>query len=102
MNKKKIIIILVVAALLLLTALLVIRRNNPDVFRDKEKEKVFIPEFLSSSEKQSWGIAEETRIQVINRNENGEVSVYRVIESDDQVVNPEEMGPVSPRTQPME
>lgn len=102
MNKKKIIIIFAVAAFLVILLLLLIREGGPKIFNKGEDEKVFVPEFLSSSEKQSMGIPEETKIQVINRDKDGEVSIYRVIESDDQIVNPGEIGPISPRTEPLE
>lgn len=98
MNKRKIIISIILGGLLLVLVILLINRVQDSKEPQRESEKVFIPEYLSSEEKQSLGIPEEANIQVINRNSDGEVSVYKIVESGAQAINPEEIAPISPRT----
>lgn len=98
MSRKNIIIISIATIFLISTSIFFIKNNRLNVFNDADNEEIFIPEFLSSVEKQSLGIPEENNIQVVTRDDNGEVLVYRVIESDDQVINPGDVESVSPRT----
>lgn len=46
------------------------------------------PVFMTSEEKQIFAIPEETKIQVINRGEDGSVITYRIINNDADVVIP--------------
>lgn len=102
MNKKKLIIVSLLGILLLILVIFLINWTKDSKNSPNEPEKVFVPEYLNSEEKQSLGIPEEAKIQVINRDNNGKVSIYKVVESDNQVVNPEEVSPLSPRTEQSE
>lgn len=58
------------------------------------------PEFMSDSEKKVFGLPSETKVQVISREKDGEISVYKIIRSDSDVVsNPSLLPPISPRSQ---
>lgn len=46
------------------------------------------PVFMTSEEKQIFAIPEETKIQVINRGEDGSVITYKIINNDADVVIP--------------
>lgn len=47
----------------------------------------FTPEFLTLEEKKSENINPDSKIQVIKRNERGEITVYKVIRNDNDIVN---------------
>ncbi len=46
------------------------------------------PVFMTSEEKQIFAIPEETKIQVINRGEDGSIITYKIINNDADVVIP--------------
>jgi len=98
MTKKKIIIIASGAVFLIfILVLLLINNRNSNIKSGSSRDNVFVPEFLSVDEKQSLGIPEHEQIQVISRDENNEVLVYKIIEEGAQAVNPQNIAPLSPR-----
>ncbi len=97
MRNKKILIIFSVLILAVVIALILLNSKYSLVGRLGLQEEVFEPEFLSVSEKQELGIPDNEIIQVLLRNANNEVAVYRVLDSEDEAVNPQDIGPISPR-----
>lgn len=100
MNKRlKIIIIASVCLIILIIIALVvlINRQNLGLLGKPVAEK-FTPDFLSLEEKQSIGIPAEANIQVISRDSEGGVSVYKVVNSEGEAINPQEVKPISPRS----
>lgn len=100
MDKKKIIIIVSSAAVLLAAMIIImflIKKNRESVPTDGNAVKIFTPDFLSVDEKTKLGIPEEIKIQAMTRNENGEVTVYKIIKNDSDIINPAEVKPISPR-----
>jgi len=99
-NKKKVIIILIVL-IILLSLPWFISLVKKEVFdnsnSDGAVETIFEPEFLSDTEKQSLGIPIEETIQVMSRDMNNEISVYRVINDENKVVDPSQIIPLSPQ-----
>ncbi len=90
-QKKKIIIISVsfILFLLIVISILLIRhQKGGSIFEKKQAETVFVPEFLNEEEKTSLGIPAKYDIQVLNRDENGKLKVYRVIREGEDPVNP--------------
>jgi hypothetical protein len=56
------------------------------------------PEFLDDAAKLDIGLPPETNVQVLRRGAAGQVTVYKVIKSEaDIVVDPSQIGPLSPR-----
>ncbi len=59
---------------------------------------LYSPEFMTDKEKESFGLPSETRVQVISREQDGNVSVYKIIRNEQDVVsNPSQLSPISPR-----
>lgn len=98
-KKKNLVILLSITGLLviLLVVLVLVGRNSYlEILVDKE---VFVPEFMSEEEKASLGISEDINIQVMGRQEDGEVSVYKVLQAGEEAVDFRNLGPISPREQ---
>ncbi len=57
------------------------------------------PVFMSSEEKASLYISEETRVQVLNRDEKGEAITYKIINNDSEVITESQMAPIRPENQ---
>lgn len=101
MDKKKIIVIAsaVLVILLIIISLVIYKNKQAKNLEEMNKqEKVFVPEFMSAEEKAKLEIPADAKIQAVTRDANGEVSVYRVIKSDSDIVDPATVGPISPRT----
>ncbi len=54
----------------------------------------FEPEFLTTQEKNKFTIDPNTKVQAVFRNNAGEVTVYKIINNDSDVVNPKDVGSV--------
>ena len=101
MNKKKIIIISAISLILISIILLVVFRKKTDstiidvnsglVGKTTEKN---VPSFLTSAEKAKLKIPDDKKIQAITRDENGEVTVYKIINKDSDVVDPSQIKPI--------
>jgi len=59
------------------------------------------PDFLNVAEKAEFGLPPEVKVQSLKRNAAGKVLVYRIINSDqDIVLDPSKIGPISPHQKP--
>jgi len=102
MDKKKIIIISVsVLILLLIISLVVFKKKNDSTIIDvnsglvgKITEKT-APSFLTSAEKAKLKIPDNRKIQAITRDRNGEVTVYKIINKDSDIVDSTQIKPIS-------
>lgn len=57
-----------------------------------------VPEFLDDAAKLNIGLPAETKVQVLRRGDSGQVTVYKVIKSEADIVSdPAQIGPISPR-----
>ncbi|MCC6582032.1 MAG: hypothetical protein IT440_16495 [Phycisphaeraceae bacterium] len=55
------------------------------------------PEFMTAQEKAKFDLAGDSRVQVISRDEEGQISVYKIIRSEEDVVtDPSKLPPISP------
>lgn len=55
------------------------------------------PEFMTAQEKAKFELADDSRVQVISRDEEGQISVYKIIKSEEEVVlDPSQLPPISP------
>lgn len=101
MNKKKIIIIASsVLALLLIIWLVVflIKKNGNTINSNLNSSKAFTPDFLTAQEKDNLKIPADMRIQAMARDQAGDVTVYKIIKNDSDIVDPSQVAPISPRT----
>lgn len=93
-NKKIIIILGFLIILFLLVAIVWFVNNNNKHQVDYQKiidqEEKFTPEFLNDVEKRALDIDVNKKIQVITRDQNGEVAVYRIINQEVDIVNPKQ------------
>jgi hypothetical protein len=61
-----------------------------------------IPDFLSTTEKAKLGISAQLKVQALGRDARGQVTVYKIIKDDsDVVVDPSNIKPISPHHQPI-
>lgn len=73
-------IVLVVA--ILVTLAIVFLNKDKELPENNVDYNFYIPEFMDTQEKASLSLPEDSKIQVLKRNDNGEVSVYKVIRED--------------------
>jgi uncharacterized protein YpmS len=104
LNNKKTIIITLIILLILIVLLVVVliignnRKNNGEYNPSKYGySENFAPSFLSEEEKNNLKIPVNSKIQVMTRDESGEVVVYKVINNDSDIVDPVTVEPISPR-----
>jgi len=99
MNKNKIIIGAILALLLIVTLSFFIffDYSNED-YRDVVPD-AYEPEYMTLEEKASFSLPEDSKIQVLKRNDGGNVTVYKIIrEEGDEVIDIEAIDrPVDPR-----
>lgn len=92
MIKKKYIIVLSVVVLILVVISLSVSLLKSNIKRDNTPvSKNFAPEFLSAAELNSFRIATSTKAEVIKRDQTGKVIIYRIIHSDSDIVNPDDV-----------
>ena len=54
-------------------------------------------EFMTTQEKASFELPEDSRVQVISRDGGGQISVYKIIKSEEDIVpDPSQLAPISP------
>lgn len=107
MTKNKKIIIIASSAVVLLLILISVwiffakskqSSNNPLEPNKNNSHNLPAIEYLNEAEKNKLGVSPETKIQALGRDENGEVTVYKVIKSESDVVtDPAKVEAVSPR-----
>lgn len=101
LDKKKIIIIAssVLALLLIIFLIIFLTKKNGNVSdNNTDVPKSFTPDFLNVAEKTKLGIPVEAKIQAMTRDQQGEVTVYKVIKNDSEIVDPSQVKPASPRS----
>lgn len=101
MKNKKIVILVCVGVLVLLIVLALIfnqsRQNKATEVPVNNVAQVFRADYLSEAEKQKLEIPNNTKVQALKRNTQGEVMVYKIIRTDKDIVNPNDIAPLSPR-----
>lgn len=84
MKKKQIIIISIMLMAVIAIALLLIFTSSdkePGYEADFVYES-YTPEFMDAQEKSSFNLPEDSKIQVLKRDESGQVDVYKIIRED--------------------
>ena len=101
MKNKKIIILVSIGLLILLFAVVLIfkqsQRNKVSETPGTAITPVFQADYLSQAEKQKLELPAETKVQALKRNTQGEVMVYKIIRTDKDITNPNDIAPISPR-----
>ena len=90
-KKKYIIVLSVVVLILVVISLSVFLLKSTIKKENTSASKKFTPEFLSTAELNSFRIATSTKVEVIKRDQAGKVIIYRIIRSDDDIVNPDDV-----------
>lgn len=104
LDKKKIIIIAssVLALLLIIFLIMFLVKKNGTVSNNTDNNtdvpKSFTPDFLNVAEKTKLGIPVDAKIQAMMRDQQGEVTVYKIIKNDSDIVDPSQVMPISPRS----
>ncbi|HQO11021.1 MAG TPA: hypothetical protein PK086_00130 [bacterium] len=90
MKKNSIIIIGVVICLIVVFVLLYFFRDEPStqtpLLNDIQPQSV-APVLMTAEEKNSLFIPVDKEVQVLRRNADGEIMTYKIIESQDQIIN---------------
>lgn len=56
------------------------------------------PEFMNAQEKKQFQVPSDLKAQIINRNESGNITVYKIVNTDaDVVLDPNNIPSISPR-----
>lgn len=80
MKKKKILILLVVTILVFITILIIYNSRVTKIeYKTSTVDNIYQPEFMNNEEKASFGLPEDSKIQVMKRNDKGEVDIYKII-----------------------
>lgn len=91
MNNKKVIMLISGVLVLLIIVFLSMSFFKGNNLNDNKKGSTALvdskPEFLSTAEKTKLGIPTDTKIQAITRDENGEITVYKIIHNDSDITN---------------
>lgn len=100
MNKKKIIIVSLIIILLLAIIFAIIFLTRKKELRPAAEQghtDNFTPDILNVEEKTKLGIPVEAKIQAMTRDENGEVTVYKIIKNDSDIIDPEKVESINLR-----
>ncbi len=104
MKKKstKLLILVVLAVIILVLIFLLVSRSLTNNKTNDSVQiiptKTFTPEFMNSSEKEALNLPAESKAQIIKRDAQGGVMVYKLIKNETDAVNPATIGPISPHT----
>lgn len=91
MNKKNIIIMIVGIILISLLVVLLLKQDNHfNKVNTRQKtvhKSAYTPEFLSDKEKSELNIPSNVKVQVLKKNSDGKVEIYKIIRHDWDVVD---------------
>ena len=86
MNKKKTIVILLATLLVIVVVLIIILPKNKKEIFTNNTISTYEPEFMNDDEKTSFGLIEDSKIQVLKRGDGGAVEVYKIIREESDIV----------------
>jgi hypothetical protein len=112
LNDKQLAILLAISFLVLLILVLAVyyqskskKINNPalndfgveqNLINDKT-EVLDHPEFMEDSEKESFSVSKDLKIQIIKRGADGKTEVYKIIKDDSEIIaDPREIKAIQP------
>lgn len=100
MNKKKIIIIIsaiIVLLLITLAIMFLVKKNESETNIKSGSTDKFTPDMLNVEEKTRLGIPTEMKIQAMMRDEKGTVTIYKIIKTDSDIIDPKKVESINPR-----
>lgn len=99
MKKKWVIIIFVfVLVIFILGYLIIAPKINNQYISFNNQQNQYQPEFMTVEEKENFNLPEDSKIQVLKRGDNGQIDVYKIIRSEEDVENdPDSIEPIDPR-----
>ncbi|MFA6514328.1 MAG: hypothetical protein WCT50_03535 [Patescibacteria group bacterium] len=100
LNKKKLFVLVGILVVIIAAGLILFfSRSNKSTgpfdesIKLSEPVNLSPPEFMSAAEKAKLNLPEDSKIQVLKKNETGETEVYRIIRQDaDIVLDPSRIG----------
>jgi len=97
MPKNKKLLIFGLALIILILAGIIIWKRSDSANKLQPTLVEAGPEFMTDSEKTKLGIPAELKIQTLRRDEIGEVTVYKIIRDEsDIVLDQTKIGPINP------
>ncbi len=112
LNDKQLAILLVISFLVLLTLVLAVyyqtksKKINSPALNDVGAEQNLVndktevldhPEFMEDSEKESFSVSKDLKIQIIKRGADGKTEVYKIIKDDSEIIaDPREIKAIQP------
>lgn len=100
MNNKKIKLMalaLGIVVIILLVLWLVLGQDNKANLNPQTGGSLNYTEFMTTQEKADFELSSDSQVQVISRDDQGKVSVYKIIRSEEDIVSdPSQLPPISP------
>ena len=94
-KRKKIIFLIALALVFIVSGLFLLIKNNQKTTNNNSAISTeFSPEFLTNKEKEGFMIDPSIKAQVMSRDADGKIKVYRIINSDSDIINPKEVSPI--------
>lgn len=95
-KRKKIIFLIALALVFIISGLFLLVKNNFKLNNDThiDSSTEFSPEFLTNKEKEGFMIDPSIKAQVMSRDADGKIKVYRIINSDGDIINPKDVSPI--------
>lgn len=103
MKKAYQIIIIIVVLVLLVVSLVYWLWPKPEITNNAPGNlsadgSLRSPEFMTDSDKELFGLSSNIKAQIISREEDGGISVYKIIRNDNDIVaDPSQLPSISPR-----
>lgn len=95
-KKQKIILVAFILLLIFVIFYIFIINKNINKKINNKQSEVFVPTFLEDKEKNRLNIRSENKIQVLKRNAEGKIILYKIIrEEGDIVTSLEQIVPIS-------
>lgn len=70
----------------------VINNDLDNSLLESASDEVIVPVFMTEAEKISYNLSPETQVQVLSRDENGEIMTFKIIKSEvDLITNRKEL-----------
>lgn len=95
-KKTKFISLIVLALILVIIGLFLLIKNNYKLNNNTNPNSAaeFTPEFLTTKEKENFRIDPSIKAQVMSRNADGKITVYRIINNDSDIIDPRDVSPI--------
>lgn len=97
-KKYKILLIIIGFVILVGLGLLIWSGKSGLKGKNNLKDGVVTPEFMSAQDKEKFQVPQNLKAQIINKDEKGEITVYKIVNTDNDVIpNPSKIPSITPR-----